>query len=88
MKKPKRYDRVNLYEKSRQRTFEADVINVGYKNFQVIGVPTTGTFTINQSSNATGTVSKVARRLDFIGKALGVSLNLSSGEPPLGKEER
>jgi len=27
------------------------------KNFQVIGVPTTGTFTINQSSNATGTVS-------------------------------
>ena len=27
------------------------------KNFQVISVPTTGTFTINQSSNASGTVS-------------------------------
>jgi hypothetical protein len=27
------------------------------KKFQVIGVPTTGTFTINQASNATGTVS-------------------------------
>ena len=27
------------------------------KNFQVITVPTTGTFTITQSSNATGTVS-------------------------------
>ena len=27
------------------------------KNFQVISVPTTGTFTINQASNATGTVS-------------------------------
>ena len=36
MKKPKRYDRVKLYEKNRQRTFEADVIKVGYKNFQVI----------------------------------------------------
>ena len=27
------------------------------KNFQVITVPTTGTFTITQSSNASGTVS-------------------------------
>ena len=36
MKKPKRYDRVKLYEKKRNRTFEADVIKVGYKNFQVI----------------------------------------------------
>ena len=27
------------------------------KNFQVISVPTTGTFTVNQSSNASGTVS-------------------------------
>ena len=35
-----------------------------------------------------GTVSKVARRLDFIGNALGVSLYLSSGDPPLGKDER
>ena len=35
-----------------------------------------------------GTVSKVARLLDFIGKALGVSLKLSSGDPPLGKEDK